>query len=70
MAREIYYLSTTLEEPARPYIAILGGAKISDKITLIENLLGKVDKLLIGGGMAYTFLSALGFTVGNSICRD
>ena len=67
MAREIYYLSTTLEEPARPYIAILGGAKISDKITLIENLLGKVDKLLIGGGMAYTFLSALGFTVGNSI---
>lgn len=67
MAREIYYLSTTLEDPARPYIAILGGAKISDKITLIENLLGKVDKLLIGGGMAYTFLSALGFTVGNSI---
>ena len=59
MAREIYYLSTTLEEPARSYVAILGGAKISDKITLIENLLGKVDKLLIGGGMAYTFLSAM-----------
>ena len=67
MAREIYYLSTTLEEPARPYVAILGGAKISDKITLIENLLGKVDKLLIGGGMAYTFSSAMGFSVGNSI---
>ena len=67
MAREIYYLSTTVEEPARSYVAILGGAKISDKITLIENLLGKVDKLLIGGGMAYTFLSAMGFGIGNSI---
>ena len=67
MAREIYYLSTTLEDPARPYVAILGGAKISDKITLIENLLGKVDKLLIGGGMAYTFLSAMGLSIGNSL---
>ena len=67
MAREIYYLSTTLEDPKRPYVAILGGAKISDKITLIENLLGKVDKLLIGGGMAYTFLSAMGLSIGNSI---
>ena len=67
MAREIYYLSTILEDPERPYVAILGGAKISDKITLIENLLGKVDKLLIGGGMAYTFLSAMGFNIGNSI---
>ena len=67
MAREIYYLSMTLENPARPYVAILGGAKISDKITLIENLLGKVDKLLIGGGMAYTFLSAMGISIGNSI---
>lgn len=67
MAREIYYLSTILEAPERPYVAILGGAKISDKITLIENLLGKVDKLLIGGGMAYTFLSAMGLSIGNSI---
>ena len=67
MAREIYYLSTSLENPARPYIAILGGAKISDKITLIENLLGKVDKLLIGGGMAYTFLSVMGLSIGNSL---
>ncbi len=67
MAREIYYLSTTLENPKRPYVAILGGAKISDKITLIENLLGRVDKLLIGGGMAYTFLSAMGVRIGNSI---
>ena len=67
MAREIYYLSTSLENPKRPYVAILGGAKISDKITLIENLLGKVDKLLIGGGMAYTFLSTMGFSIGNSL---
>ena len=67
MAREIYYLSTSLGNPARPYIAILGGAKISDKITLIENLLGKVDKLLIGGGMAYTFLSVMGLSIGNSL---
>ena len=67
MAREIYYLSTSLEDPKRPYIAILGGAKISDKITLIETLLEKVDKLLIGGGMAYTFLSAMGLGIGNSL---
>ena len=67
MAREIYYLSTSLREPQRPYIAILGGAKVSDKITLIERLLEEVDKLLIGGGMAYTFLSALGFSIGNSL---
>ena len=67
MAREIHYLSMTLENPERPYVAILGGAKISDKITLIENLLGKVDNLLIGGGMAYTFLSAMGVSIGNSL---
>ena len=67
MAREIYYLSMSLENPARPYVAILGGAKISDKITLIETLLERVDKLLIGGGMAYTFLSAMGFSIGNSL---
>ena len=67
MAREIHYLSMTLENPSRPYTAILGGAKISDKITLIENLLGKVDNLLIGGGMAYTFLSAMGVSIGNSL---
>ena len=67
MAREIHYLSMSLENPERPYIAILGGAKISDKITLIENLLGKVDNLLIGGGMAYTFLAAIGVSIGNSL---
>ncbi len=67
MAREIHYLSITLENPQRPYVAILGGAKISDKITLIEKLLGKVDSLLIGGGMAYTFLAAMGVSIGNSL---
>lgn len=67
LARETYYLSTSLENPARPYVAILGGAKISDKITLIETLLEKADKLLIGGGMAYTFLSAIGLSIGNSL---
>lgn len=67
MAREIHYLSMSLEKPARPYVAILGGAKISDKITLIENLLSKVDSLLIGGGMAYTFLAAMGVSIGNSL---
>ena len=67
MAREIYYLSTSLRYPQRPYTAILGGAKVSDKITLIETLLEVVDKLLIGGGMAYTFLSAMGFNIGNSL---
>ena len=67
MAREIHYLSMTLENPQRPYVAILGGAKISDKITLIEKLLDKVDSLLIGGGMAYTFLAAMGVSIGNSL---
>ncbi len=67
MAREIHYLSMSLKNPDRPYVAILGGAKISDKITLIENLLGKVDSLLIGGGMAYTFLAAMGISIGNSL---
>ncbi len=67
MAREIYYLSTTFNDPERPYIAILGGAKISDKITLIGNLLGNVDSLLIGGGMAYTFFAASGLPVGDSL---
>jgi phosphoglycerate kinase len=67
MAREIHYLSMSLKNPDRPYVAILGGAKISDKIILIENLLGKVDSLLIGGGMAYTFLAAMGVSIGNSL---
>lgn len=67
MAREIYYLSTRLDNPERPYVVILGGAKISDKITLIENLIGNVDSLLIGGGMAYTFFAATGLPIGDSL---
>ena len=67
MEKEIEYLSKGLHNPERPFVAILGGAKISDKIGVIENLLDKVDQLLIGGGMAYTFLKAKGVPVGNSI---
>ena len=67
MDREIEYLSKVLHDPERPFVAILGGAKISDKIGVIENLLDKVDQLILGGGMAYTFLKAKGLSVGNSI---
>ena len=67
MEREIEYLGRVLDNPERPFLAILGGAKISDKIGVIENLLDKVDHLIIGGGMAYTFLKAKGLSVGNSI---
>jgi len=67
MEREITYLSKAVHNPARPFIAILGGAKVSDKIGVIENLLDKVDALLIGGGMTYTFLKAMGKQIGNSI---
>ena len=67
MEREIEYLGKVLHNPEHPFVAILGGAKISDKIGVIENLLDKVDQLIIGGGMAYTFLKAKGLSVGNSI---
>ncbi len=67
MEKEIDYLSGVLDNPERPFVAILGGAKISDKISVIENLLDKVDQFIIGGGMAYTFLKAKGLSVGNSI---
>lgn len=67
MEKEIDYLATTLENPKRPFVAILGGAKVSDKIEVIEALLGKVDKLLIGGGMANTFFKAQGHAMGNSL---
>src|SRR5579875_3673766 len=67
MEKELQYLGKALSEPARPFVAILGGAKVSDKIKVIDNLLGKVDSLLIGGGMAYTFLKARGQDVGKSL---
>ena len=68
--KEIKFLGEALENPERPFIAILGGAKVSDKIAVIENLIEKVDKLLIGGGMAYTFLKAQGHQIGKSICEE
>jgi phosphoglycerate kinase len=67
MKKEIDYLSMALEDPVRPFVAILGGAKISGKIDVISNLLDKVDTLLIGGGMAFTFFKARGFNIGNSL---
>ena len=68
--KEIEFMGGALENPARPFVAILGGAKVSDKIGVIENLIDKVDSLIIGGGMAYTFLKAKGYAIGNSICED
>jgi len=64
--KEIKYLGGAMDNPARPFVAILGGAKVKDKIKVIDNLLNKVDCLLIGGGMAYTFLKAAGKTIGSS----
>ena len=60
-------MGKALADPARPFVAILGGAKVSDKLNVINNLLEKVDTLIIGGGMAYTFLAAQGYTVGKSL---
>ena len=68
--KEISIMGDALNNPKRPLVAILGGAKVSDKIGVINNLLDKVDTLIVGGGMAYTFFKALGHTVGNSICED
>ncbi len=70
MERELDYLATALEQPERPFVAILGGAKVSDKIRVIEALLQKVDRLLIGGGMANTFLRAQGLATGDSLVED
>ncbi|MGN1044130.1 MAG: phosphoglycerate kinase [Acutalibacteraceae bacterium] len=67
--KEIKILSEILENPKRPFISILGGAKISDKIGVINNLLEKIDVLIVGGGMSYTFTNALGYSVGKSICE-
>jgi phosphoglycerate kinase len=70
MMKEIESLGRALVNPRKPYVAILGGAKVSDKIGVIENLLGKVTTLLVGGGMAYTFLKAKGFGVGKSLVEE
>ena len=68
--KELKFLGDTLKAPERPFIAILGGAKVSDKIGVIENLISKVDAIIIGGAMAYTFLKAQGKQIGNSLCED
>ena len=68
--KELKFLGNAVESPVRPFVAILGGAKVSDKINVINNLLEKVDTLIIGGGMSYTFLKAQGYTIGNSLLEE
>ncbi|MDF2881060.1 MAG: 3-phosphoglycerate kinase [Clostridiaceae bacterium] len=68
--KELKFLGDAVEKPVRPFVAILGGAKVSDKINVINNLLEKVDTLIIGGGMAYTFLKAQGYTIGKSLVEE
>ncbi|MCS4462235.1 phosphoglycerate kinase [Clostridium botulinum] len=68
--KELKFLGNAVEKPERPFVAILGGAKVSDKINVINNLLDKVDTLIIGGGMGYTFLKAQGYTIGNSLVEE
>ena len=70
MGKELKYLGNAVENPARPFVTILGGAKVADKLNVIDNLLNKADTLIIGGGMAYTFFKALGHEIGTSICED
>jgi phosphoglycerate kinase len=70
LEREIAAFARVLEQPERPFVAILGGAKVSDKLPVIENLIDKVDALVIGGGMAYTFLKARGLSIGKSLVED
>ena len=70
MKKEVDYLKKAIHTPVKPYVAILGGAKVSDKIEIIESLLGKADAILIGGAMAYTFLKAQGLGVGKSLVED
>ena len=67
MAKEIQFLGAAVENPVRPFVTILGGAKVADKLNVIENLLNKADTLIIGGGMAYTFLAAKGYGIGTSL---
>ena len=70
MQKEIDFLGNAVENPVRPFVAILGGAKVADKLNVISNLLEKCDTLIIGGGMAYTFLKAQGYEIGNSLVDD
>jgi phosphoglycerate kinase len=70
MEQELRYLSHALESPERPFVAIIGGAKVSDKLEVIENMLGKVDRLIIGGAMAYTFFKSRGLPIGKSLVED
>lgn len=70
LEKEINYLVGALEQPERPFVAIMGGAKVGDKIQVIKNLLPRVDKLIIGGGMAYVFYKVQGLEIGDSLCRD
>lgn len=70
MQKEIDYLGNAVNNPVRPFVAILGGAKVSDKINVINNLLDKVDTLIIGGGMAYTFFKAQGYSIGKSLLEE
>ena len=69
MEKEIKFIGQTLEAPKRPFVAIIGGAKVSDKIGVISNMIDKVDTIIIGGGMAHTFDAAQGLPIGNSICE-
>ncbi len=69
LKNEIEYFNKAMGNPVRPLVAIIGGAKVSDKITVLENLIDKVDKLIVGGGMAFTFLKAQGINIGKSICE-
>jgi phosphoglycerate kinase len=70
LEKEITYLNDSVNDPKRPFVAILGGAKVSDKIPVIQRLLTKVDTIIIGGGMAYTFLATKGYSVGNSLLEE
>ena len=70
MLKELKFLGDAVETPERPFVAILGGAKVSDKIAVINNLLDKVNTIIIGGGMAYTFLKAQGYEIGTSLVEE
>ncbi|MFT8887728.1 phosphoglycerate kinase [Ethanoligenens sp.] len=70
IGKELSVMGKALDDPKRPFVAILGGAKVSDKIAVIKNLIEKVDTLIIGGGMAYTFMKAQGHHIGNSLCEE